>query len=44
MVGSTVTLNGGPFQVVGVASPGFRSVVWGESPGPVCAAVHARSR
>jgi putative ABC transport system permease protein len=33
IVGQTVTLNGHPFQIVGVAAPGFRSAVWGESPG-----------
>ena len=32
VVGSTVSLNGHPFQVVGVAAPGFQSAVWGEAP------------
>lgn len=32
VVGSTVSVNGHPFQVVGVASPQFRSAVWGETP------------
>ena len=32
-VGSTVSINGHPFQIVGVAAPGFRSAVWGETPG-----------
>ena len=32
IVGSTVSLNGHPFQVIGVAPPGFRSVVWGQTP------------
>ena len=32
VVGSTVSLNGHPFQVIGVAPQGFRSVVWGETP------------
>ncbi len=33
LVGSTVTVNGHSFQVIGVAAHGFRSAVWGESPG-----------
>ena len=32
-VGSTISINGHPFQIVGVAAPGFRSAVWGETPG-----------
>ena len=30
IVGSTVTLNGHPFQIIGVAAPRFHSAVWGE--------------
>ena len=29
-VGSTVSINGHPFQIIGVAAPGFRSAIWGE--------------
>ena len=32
-VGAQVTINAHPFQIIGVAAPGFRSAVWGESPG-----------
>ena len=32
IAGQTVTLNGHPYQVLGVAAPGFRSAVWGQSP------------
>ncbi len=32
VVGETVSLNGHPFQVLGVAAQGFRSAVWGETP------------
>jgi predicted permease len=32
VVGSTVSLNGHPFQVVGVAAPRFHSAVWGQTP------------
>ena len=32
IVGSTVALNGQPFQIVGIASQGFHSAVWGETP------------
>ncbi len=32
IVGSTVAINGHPFQVVGVAAPNFHSAVWGEQP------------
>jgi predicted permease len=31
-VGQTIAINGHPFQIVGVAAPGFRSAVWGERP------------
>jgi putative ABC transport system permease protein len=31
IVGSTVSLNGHPFQVIGVAAPRFHSAVWGET-------------
>ncbi|HWZ11513.1 MAG TPA: ABC transporter permease [Acidobacteriaceae bacterium] len=29
IVGQTITINGHPFQVIGVAAPGFKSVIWG---------------
>jgi predicted permease len=32
VVGSTVSLNGHPFEVVGVAAPRFHSAVWGQTP------------
>ena len=32
IVGSTLSINGHPFEVVGVAPPRFHSVVWGETP------------
>jgi putative ABC transport system permease protein len=32
IVGQSVLVNGTPFTVVGVASPGFHSVVWGDIP------------
>jgi predicted permease len=32
IVGSTVSMNGHPFQVIGVAAPRFNSAVWGETP------------
>ncbi len=32
IVGRTLSLNAHPFQVVGVAAPGFRSAVWGQNP------------
>ncbi|HTZ90317.1 MAG TPA: ABC transporter permease [Alloacidobacterium sp.] len=32
IVGQTIALNGTPFTVVGVAAPGFESVVWGNRP------------
>jgi putative ABC transport system permease protein len=33
VVGSEVSINGHPFQVVGVAAPRFRSAIWGQNPG-----------
>ena len=30
--GRTILINGSPFTVVGVAAPGFRSMVWGREP------------
>jgi len=33
VVGANVTINGHPFQIVGVATPHFRSAVWGNTPG-----------
>jgi predicted permease len=33
VVGTNLSINGHPFQIVGVAAPGFRSAVWGETPG-----------
>lgn len=32
IVGQTITLNGTPFTVIGVTSPGFESAVWGDRP------------
>ena len=32
IVGRTLSINGHPFDVVGVAAPGFQSAVWGEIP------------
>jgi putative ABC transport system permease protein len=32
IIGSTVILNGHPFQVIGVAPPQFHSAVWGQTP------------
>jgi predicted permease len=32
IVGQTVSVNGHPFQVVGVAAQGFHSAIWGETP------------
>jgi len=32
IVGAVASVNGHPFQIVGVAAPGFRSAVWGETP------------
>lgn len=32
IIGSTVNLNGHPFQVIGVAAPRFHSAVWGQTP------------
>ncbi len=33
VIGSLVSVNGHPFQVVGVAARRFRSAIWGETPG-----------
>ncbi len=33
IVGANVTINGHGFQIVGVAAKGFRSAVWGQTPG-----------
>ncbi len=33
IVGSTVSINGSPFQIVGIAPPRFHSAVWGQTPG-----------
>ena len=43
VVGSTVSVNGQPFQVIGVAAPRFRSAIWGETAGCLCADVDDRS-
>ncbi len=32
IVGSTVSINSFPYQVIGVAAPGFHSAVWGQTP------------
>ena len=32
VVGGTVSINGRPFQILGVAARGFRSSIWGETP------------
>ncbi len=32
LVGQTLSLNGHPFQIVGIASPSFHSAVWGQTP------------
>lgn len=32
VVGSTLSINGHPFQVLGIAAEGFYSAVWGETP------------
>jgi putative ABC transport system permease protein len=32
VVGKTILVNGSPFTIVGVAAPGFHSMVWGELP------------
>ena len=32
IIGTTVNLNGHPFQVIGVAAPTFHSAVWGQTP------------
>ena len=33
IVGSTVTINGQPFQIVGIAAKSFHSAIWGQAPG-----------
>jgi putative ABC transport system permease protein len=33
VVGRTLLVNGTPFTIVGVAAPGFRSMIWGNTPG-----------
>ncbi len=32
VLGSTVSLNTHPYQIIGVAAPGFRSAAWGDAP------------
>jgi predicted permease len=32
IVGETVSINGRPFQIIGVSAPRFRSAIWGEHP------------
>jgi putative ABC transport system permease protein len=32
VVGQTLSINGNPFQIVGVSAPGFQSAVWGQVP------------
>jgi putative ABC transport system permease protein len=32
VVGQTISINGNPFQVIGVSAPAFQSAVWGEVP------------
>ena len=32
VVGKTLLLNGRPFEIIGVAAPGFSSMVWGHTP------------
>jgi putative ABC transport system permease protein len=32
LVGQTISLNGHPFEVIGISAPGFHSAVWGETP------------
>ncbi|MGA7155430.1 MAG: ABC transporter permease [Acidobacteriaceae bacterium] len=32
VIGQAVSINGYPFQIVGIASPGFHSAIWGETP------------
>jgi predicted permease len=32
LVGQTILINGSPFEVIGIAAPGFHSAVWGETP------------
>ena len=33
IVGSTVTINGAPFQIIGISAQHFHSAVWGQTPG-----------
>jgi putative ABC transport system permease protein len=33
VVGRTLLVNGTPFTIVGVSAPGFRSMIWGNTPG-----------
>jgi predicted permease len=33
LVGQTISINGHPFQLVGISAPSFHSAVWGETPG-----------
>jgi predicted permease len=32
VVGQTLSINGQPFQIIGVSAPGFQSAVWGQVP------------
>ena len=32
VIGQTISINGNPFQVIGVSAPAFQSAVWGEVP------------
>jgi putative ABC transport system permease protein len=32
VVGQTLSINGNPFQIIGVAAPEFQSAVWGQTP------------
>jgi putative ABC transport system permease protein len=32
VVGETISINGHPFQVIGISASGFQSAVWGETP------------
>jgi putative ABC transport system permease protein len=32
VIGTNISVNGKPFQIAGVAAPGFHSAVWGETP------------
>ncbi|WP_263385352.1 ABC transporter permease [Granulicella arctica] len=33
LIGKSLSLNGYPFEVIGIAAPGFHSAVWGQTPG-----------